>query len=849
MIVKRVVFFIFVFSLIVANTTYSQEVTNIEGASDTTEIDTENPLESDEMSATNNEEYSKDTTSDTATNSEEDSEDWYYNKPIRSISFKGLSNVKSSDVEAITASFIGKNFTDDNFNELVDRIYSLDVFEDMSPEAVPGDSKKRTVSIVFTVKERPIISRILIVGNRQIRNAEIKDAISIKEKDVFVQSKIFLDERAVRDLYLGKGFTNVKVSSSTKENDRGIVLTFNVQEGNSTVIAQIAFRGNNLVSSKTLKSQLTLKEIGMFSKGAFQEATLEQDKQKIVAYYNDRGYMDATILDVLRDINSNEAKHRDELTITFVVQEGFQYTFAGATFTGNTIFSTEYLSSLVRLKEGAVFNQTKFQESARLIADLYYENGYTSNNFIPEMQKDTDRRTITYNITIVENPRSHVEHIIIKGTKKTKDEVILREIPLEAGDIFSKAKVENGMRNLYNLQYFSAIVPNIVPGSEENLVDLVLSVEEQSTTSVEFGLTFSGVDDPDELPFALFLKWQDSNVMGTGKTISASTTIATNQQSIGMGFGENWFLKKPISFGINADLTHSNITTLRNYVNNTGYVDTDDYYMEYEQWRISFGTSLGRRWTPNFAILSWACGVNSVIKTNLYDEKLWIPLDTNVRDYANLWGIQNAIWTSFSIDGRDINYDPSRGWFTSQRLTWYGLLPIESEYFLRTDTKIEKYFTFINWKVTENWAFRLTLAGYSGLSMLFPVDWTTLGDNSKLYIDGMFNARGWTDIYNTVRGRAMWSNIVEIRFPVVPRILALDFFYDAATIKEDPWNLFNKLKAEDFFYSYGPSIRFCLPQFPLRLIFARRFTIQHGHVKYEDDGNFKFVLSFNLINK
>lgn len=796
----------------------------------------------------------------------QDTGDWdYYNKPIRSITFKGLSTVKASEVDGITGNFIGKTFTDELFADLVDRIYAIDLFDDISPQALKGDDKGNTVAIVFTVKERPIISRIVITGNRQVRNAEIKEAISIKEKDIFVQNKLLLDERAVRDLYLKKGFTNVTVLSSTKENERGIVVTFEITEGNATVVSSVQFRGNKLVSSKTLKGQLSLKEVGMFSKGAFQESGLEQDKQKITAYYKDRGYIDASVIDVLKDITPNDAKHRDEMTITFVVQEGVQYTFSGIEFSGNTIFPSKQLNSLVRIKEGAVFNQTKFQESLMSVADLYYENGYTSNGFVPEENKNADKRTVSYSVQIIENPRSHVEKILLKGNKKTKDYVILRELPLEPGDIFSKAKVQTGLRNLYNLQYFSAVVPDIMPGSEDNLVDLVLSLEEQSTTSIEFGLTFSGVSDPDELPFALFVKWQDSNVGGTGKVVSASTTVATTQQSLGLGYGESWFLGHPISFSLNADLTHSKITALRNYVDKYGYNDTDDYYMQYEQWRLGFGASLGHRWTPDFAILSLSGGINTWLKTNIYDEDVWTPLDTNVTDYENEWGIQNSLWTAFSVDDRDINYDPSKGWFASQRFSWYGLLPVEKEYFLRTDTKLEAYLTLLNIPFTEHWALRFILAGYTGLSFLFPYRDTNLGDNSKLYIDGMFNGRGWTSLSSKKkgRGRFLWDSYLELRFPIVPGILAVDFFGDAAVVNhkkevtqgknvkayydDAPYDLFNRVTIEDFYFSWGPSIRFCIPQFPLRLLFANTFQIIDGTVEYED--RWKFVLSFNLVNK
>ncbi len=658
---------------------------------------------------------------------------------------------------------------------------------------------------------------------------------------------MLVDERAVRDVYLGKGFTNAKVSASTKTTSKGVEINFKVDEGRSTVITKIDFRGNKVVSSKTLKSKLTLKEAGLINKGAFQESELEADKQAITAYYQNLGYIDAEVLDVTKEININEKKNRDELTVTFVIVEGSQYTFGGIKFKGNVIFSSEKLSSYVKLKTGAVYNQQKYQESVMAIADLYYENGYTSNRFQPVPEKDVANKVISYVFNITESVRSHVESISIKGNTRTKEEIIRREIPIETGDIFSKAKLTTGLRNLYNLQYFSAVVPDVVPGSEDNLVQLVFSVDEQSTTSIEFGVTFSGVSDPDDLPFALFVKWQDSNFRGLGKSISASSTIATDEQSISLSYGENWLFGLPISSSISTSFSHSqNSALMLEYTPDEGF-NSDDYYMDYERWVWSLGFSLGRRWTPNWAILSLSAGINGSLINNVYEEQ-FDPVDSTISDYSNEWGFQNSVWSAFSVDDRDVNYDPTNGWFASQRLTWYGLTPIETEFFLRSDTKLEKYFTLLNIPVTESWNWKMVFAAYSGLSLEFPTPGTGIGNTSKLYIDGMFNARGWTNIYNKHRGRALWSNILELRMPIVPGVLAIDWFGDAAAIKDGPYSMFNSLDITDFYFSTGPGLRFSIPQFPLRLLFANTFKMDKDY-NVEWDNKWKFVLSFNITNK
>ena len=783
-----------------------------------------------------------------SSSAESSDDSWYYGKLIKSVTFKGLKNVDSKDVDGVTSGFIGKQFTDEIFADMIDRIYALELFDDILPEAIPGDPKRNTVSVVFTVTERAMVSRIIFTGNKKLRSTELKEALSFKEKDIFVESKVLIGERAVRNLYLEKGYTNAKVTSSYKETEKGMEVTFAVDEGRTTVISKIAFKGNKVFADKAIKKNLKLKEVGVFRKGAFQESLLEADKQNIANFYMNNGYIDAQVIDVTREVVQNDDKKRDELIITFVVEEGEQYTYSGISFVGNEIFSDEKLGSLIKVKQGNVFEMTKFQEGIMAIADLYYENGYTSNHFEPIPTKDEDAKSVSYVLRISENSRSHVEKIIIKGNTKTKENIIARELPIESGDIFSKNKITTGLRNLYNLQYFSAVVPEIVQGSEEGLVDVVLNVEEQSTTSIEFGVTFAAVSNPDDLPLALYAKWQDSNIKGTGKTVGVSTTLATGNQSIDLSFGQNWLFDMPISTSISTSFSHAKMSALRTAVNGNGVIIDDSYYMPYEQYKWTIGFSGGRRWTPDWAILTASAGISGSLRNNIYDENLWIPYDISVSKYANKWGWGTTIWTAFSADGRDVNYNPSKGWFASERLSWIGLIPaLETEFYLKSDTKFEKYFTLLDWKITESYDFKIILMLYTQLAFMLPAPDHGIGRSSQLYIDGTFNGRGWTSIYNKVRGKAMWNNTMELRIPIIPSVIAVDGFFDAVAIKDELGDLFSDLHGTDFYFSVGPGVRFLLPQFPLRILFANTFKFEDGSAKWND--NWKFVLSFNVVNK
>ena len=268
--------------------------------------------------------------------------------------------------------------------------------------------------------------------------------------------------------------------------------------------------------------------------------------------------------------------------------------------------------------------------------------------------------------------------------------------------------------------------------------------------------------------------------------------------------------------------------------------------MSYDNWSATLSSALSRRWTPNYAILTLAGGLVNSLQYNSYDASLYVPVSSGISFYENRLGLSNSVFASFSVDNRDIMYDPSFGWFGSERLSLYGLLPqVEKEFFMRSDTKLEGYLKLAEFAFSDFWDFKLVLAGYTGVSFVVPTANTSLSDSNKLYLDGMFNGRGWTDVYKTSRGQFMVSNRLELRLPLIPSILGATGFFDAAytkpTLKE---NL--SPQTEDWYFSWGPGVRFLIQQFPLHVLFAFRGKVDDGKwTNYP----FQLVLSYNIINR
>jgi outer membrane protein insertion porin family len=206
----------------------------------------------------------------------------------------------------------------------------------------------------------------------------------------------------------------------------------------------------------------------LLNNGAFQEAKLIADREAITRYYRDRGFIDAVVRDVTRTFE--EDNRGTNMVLTFLIEEGQEFRFGGLTFEGNIIFSSDQLSRLINSREGEVVNMTRLEMDMQ---DLYFENGYIFNSILRTPDKDDESNVLSFHITIVERGRAYIENIIVLGNSKTREHVIIREIPLEAGDVFSRTKVLDAMRNLFNLQYFSMVMPDTLQGSTENLMELI----------------------------------------------------------------------------------------------------------------------------------------------------------------------------------------------------------------------------------------------------------------------------------------------------------------------------------------------------------------------------------------
>ncbi|MFW5783216.1 MAG: POTRA domain-containing protein [Spirochaetota bacterium] len=294
--------------------------------------------------------------------------EWYIGQTIRDIRFVGLSSVSQSELDPIVEPYIGQPFTDTEFLELQRRLYALDFFQSIVPEAVRPESGDGVI-VQFTVEERPTIDEIRFVGNRRIRTADLLSEIVLTEGDTLTLAKRRVDEQAILDLYLERGYPDAEISSRVEEEDDGVetrtVVVFTISEGRQVTVREINFSGNDFASASTLRGQMETKAQSIFNSGVFQDRVLEEDRIRIQQYYRERGYVDAEVVEIEQETQRDEEEERTYLILTVYVEEGNQYTFGGIDFEGNTIFSDEELGELVRVREDAVLDAKRVSDRSR----------------------------------------------------------------------------------------------------------------------------------------------------------------------------------------------------------------------------------------------------------------------------------------------------------------------------------------------------------------------------------------------------------------------------------------------------------------------------------------------------
>ncbi len=561
---------------------------------------------------------------------------------IGGITVTGVKHLDPQVLVMISGLQIGETIDvpGDKITNAIRKLWEQGLFEDVSITCTTKIGRKIFLNI--DLKERPRISRFSFKGVKKSEAEELRKKINLSRGDVATEHVYTKTTRIIEDYYFDKGFHNVLVdvkaeNDTTRDNYVNLILDIN--KGSKVRISEIVIEGNEELSENQVRKAMKETKIKgyfdpidplapavygaawdlirlkpreamgtltdyfcenyrprIFKASKYIENTYEDDKNAIIAKYNQSGYRDAYIVSdsVYRIDDKN-------LGIAIKVNEGNKYYFRDITWVGNTKYDTTTLNRVLGIKKGDVYNkellQTNLQynEGGYDISSIYMDDGYLFFNVEPvEVRVEND--SIDLEIRIYEGDQATIGKVSVSGNTKTNDHVVIREMYTKPGQLFSRSDVIRTTRELAALGYFNAetLNPNIQPDPSDGTVDIEYIVEETSSDQIELsagwgynsliltlGLTLNNFSFKN-----MFKKGAWTPIPGgDGQKLSLRVqTFGTQYLYYGVSFTEPWLGgKKPNSF--TTSLYHSTYATQ--------YEKSSPYFGTFKTTGLSFG--LGRR--------------------------------------------------------------------------------------------------------------------------------------------------------------------------------------------------------------------------------------------------------------
>ena len=462
-------------------------------------------------------------------------------REIVEIDVVGAMTVNPRQVTAWAALETGQTVNRNLIAGAIRRLFATRKFSDIFiyGQPVPGG-----VKLVINLREFPRVRSIRFTGNDKVKDKDLREAFPVQVGQFANPAAVRRDLQPLRELYWEKGYYNVAINtdSSTIDANNMQDLVVAVDEGPKVRVEEIRFEGNEVLSDGDLRGAMEQGTTGFLKGGVFKKQVFEEDRDRIITYCKDNGFLDAEVQRV--ELLPHEGRD-DRLQIVVHLREGPQYTVGDVNWDGNTVFDDVAVAEQIYLVQGQVFKEKEYLETLENLQSLYADQGYIY--IAVEPQREIRDQQVNVDFTISEGQPARVRDILISGNTKTYDEVLLREFHIYPGDVFSRKRIEYSVRDAMQSGYFEEVLPDFRPVGDGGDIDLIFKVKEKQTGQFMFGAAYSA-----ETAVSGFIQVQETNFRGTGQTIGVTWQFGTRRRYVDLSFTEPWFQGKPILVG--ADL-------------------------------------------------------------------------------------------------------------------------------------------------------------------------------------------------------------------------------------------------------------------------------------------------------
>ena len=474
-----------------------------------------------------------------------------------------------------------------NDNEFIDKEIILSLLEenltDDEDELVNLISKKlyatgKFKNIVITIKnntliidllEHPIINKINFINNERFNKDELLELYNqINVSTIFNENNIINFTNELRELYKSFGYNQIDInyhSEPVDNSDLNLVnLNFFLDEGKISKINKVNFIGNSSFDNAKIFEIILSKprrELLFFIKKNYKEIELKKDVNRIIKFYQNNGYKDVSVNSKVEYISK-----KNRFNIFFIINEGQKYDFSNFSVNFNSNSFNDVIknevSALVEFYNKDIIKNSSFNVNTILkirseIFDLIYDSGLSFFQIlINENIFDYD---VNIQFNIEDQTPRYVNLINISGNKLTQEFVIRRELEFSEGDPINKKLINDSIRNIKSLDFFSNVT--IEQNDTKNGVDVLVEVNEKNSGDFSIGLAFGTIEG------ATFIsKLNQKNIAGTGKTIEFSINTASKSTEYNFSISQPRFMGKKIKLFYGLKYNFNDYSTASSYM-------------------------------------------------------------------------------------------------------------------------------------------------------------------------------------------------------------------------------------------------------------------------------------------
>ncbi|MCX4369319.1 MAG: outer membrane protein assembly factor BamA [Duncaniella sp.] len=491
---------------------------------------------------------------------------------IAGIRIVGADNYEEKNIIGYSGLKVGDRIPipGSDINDAAKRLWKQGLFSNVkiTVDKVAGNK----AWLCFNLRQQPRIASINYIGVKKGEQKDLDDALQLHRGNQITQNIVNRAEQIIKKYYANKGFGNAQVKINLAEDlsaPNEVIVNINVNKNDKLKVHKIYIDGNEVLSDNQVQRAMKKtnekgKLLNLFRQKKFVESDYEDDLERIIAKYNEKGYRDATIL------SDSVVPYDDKSVDVYIsLDEGKKYYINDVSWVGNTVYPTAVLDNVLGIQKGDVYNQKLLNKRTNddddAIANYYMDNGYLFFNLVP-IEKNVHGDSIDLEMRITEGPQARINNVVINGNDRLYEKVIRRELHVKPGELFSKTDLMRSAREIAQTGHFDPENMDIrpEPNDENGTVDILFNLQSKSNDQFEFSMGWgqTGIIGKVAIKFTNFSiknlfypnSYRGIIPQGEGQqfTISAQTN-ARYYQAYSISFLDPWFGgKRPNSLSVSA---------------------------------------------------------------------------------------------------------------------------------------------------------------------------------------------------------------------------------------------------------------------------------------------------------